>query len=138
MGVRVRVEIEYGGSRVTIIALVNTGFEGDVPEVLIPIDVAERLGIWPNLPENAVIETYRTASGLMRVYRVQGAKVRLATEEVASEPVDSFIVVAEQTDEALINDQMISAMGIVVEDPARGLWRLRDESRLRRSLTSTS
>lgn len=136
MGVRVKVEVEYGGKRVAAVALVNTGFEGDVPEILIPVDLAERLGVWPRLPEGTVIESYRTASGIMRVYRIPGAGVRLVTEEGVKDPVGSFIVVAEYADEALINDQLISAMGIVIEDPAKGLWRLRGEDKVRRSSTS--
>lgn len=134
MGVRVKVEIEYGGRGVATVALVNTGFEGDVPEILVPIDIARKLEVWPRLPENTVIETYRTASGLMRVFRIPGAMVRLVTEEGPGNPIPSYIVVAEQADEPLINDQMISRMEIIVEDPAGGLWRLRGESKVRRSV----
>jgi predicted aspartyl protease len=134
VGVRVKVEIEYCGKRVVVTALVNTGFEGDVPEILIPISIAERLGIWPRLPESTIIETYKTASGLMRVYRIPGAKVRLVVDEETREPINSFIVISEYTDEALINDQLISAMGIIIEDPAKGLWKLRGENKIRRSV----
>jgi hypothetical protein len=68
MGVRVRVR--YGSASLDLVALVNTGYETDVPELLIPVDVARSLGLWPRLPDNTVVETYRTASGLMKVYRV--------------------------------------------------------------------
>ena len=73
MGVRVKIRIRYANNLVDVIGLVNTGYETDIPEVLIPLDVAERLGLWPRLPENTIVETYRTASGLMRVYRIPGA-----------------------------------------------------------------
>jgi len=36
-------------------------------------------------------------------------------------------------DEALINDQLISRLGIIIEDPARGLWRLRGDDKIRES-----
>ena len=45
MGVRVKVGIEYKGNVVNVTALVSTGYEGDVAEILIPIDVAEKLKI---------------------------------------------------------------------------------------------
>ncbi|MCD6510391.1 MAG: hypothetical protein J7L11_08415 [Thermoprotei archaeon] len=45
MGVRVRIEVKYRGKNVGVTALVSTGFEGDVPEILIPILIAERLGV---------------------------------------------------------------------------------------------
>jgi len=133
MGVRVRLRVEYGGVVAEVVALVNTGYETDVPELLIPIGVAERLGLWPRLPDDTLVETYRTASGLMRVYRVRGARVCLAAEGAEPRCVDSYLVVSEYVDEPLISDQLTSRLGIVIEDPAQGLWRLRGESRLRRS-----
>ena len=131
MGVRVRLRIEYGNSSVDVIALVNTGYETDVPEVLVPVEVAEKLGLWPKLPENTVIETYKTASGLMRVYRVGGAKVSLVAEDIKPKPIDTYIVISEYTDEVLMSDQLVSRLEIIIEDPARGLWRLRGESKVR-------
>ncbi len=94
MGVRVRVRIGFGGKSVEAVALLNTGFEGDVPEILVPLDTAERLGVWPALPEGALVETYRSASGFMRVYRIRGANVRLVTEDAVTEAVDCYLVVS--------------------------------------------
>ena len=133
MGVRVRIRIEYENKSVETIALVNTGFEGDAPEVLIPLYIAEKLGVWPNLPEETLIETYRSASGLMRVYRIKGAKVHLITEGVRTQSINTYLVISEYTDETLINDQLISSLGIIIEDPAKGLWRLRGETKIRMS-----
>lgn len=116
-----------------VIALVNTGYETDVPEALVPIDVAERLGVWPRLPDGTLVETYRTASGLMKVYRVRGAKVHLVAKGVEPRPVDAYVVVSEFVDETLISDQLASRLGIVIEDPAQGIWRLRGEAKLRKS-----
>ncbi|MCX8205031.1 MAG: hypothetical protein N3H31_05220 [Candidatus Nezhaarchaeota archaeon] len=134
---RVRLKIALSGRSVEAVALVNTGFEGDAPELLIPLHVAERLGIWPTLPEDALIETYRSASGLMRVYRVKGAEASLIAEDVRPSTVPVYLAISEYTDEVLINDQLTSCLGIVIEDPAEGLWRLRGEAKIRRSaLTS--
>jgi len=47
VGVRVKIRIRYANSLVDVIGLVNTGYETDISEVLIPLDVAERLGLWP-------------------------------------------------------------------------------------------
>jgi len=133
VGVRVRVEIEYRSRKASVVGLLNTGYESDVPEIMVPVAVAEQLGVWPKLPEGTVVETYRTASGITTVYRVPGASVRLVMDEGLGNPVQSYIVICEHVDEILLSDQPISAMGIVIEDPARGLWRLRGESRARRS-----
>lgn len=133
MGVRVRVRVRYGSALSNLVALVNTGYETDVPELLVPVSVAERLGLWPKLPEDTIIETYKTASGLMRVYRVKGARTSLLVGGAEEGGVEVYLVISEYTDEALISDQLASAFGIVIEDPAKGLWRLRGESLVRSS-----
>jgi hypothetical protein len=133
MGVRVRVRVRYGSASLDLVALVNTGYETDVPELLVPVGVAKGLGLWPRLPDDTVVETYRTASGLMRVYRVGGARVSLLVEGSEVGGTKAYIVISEYTDEALISDQLASELGIAIEDPARGLWRLRGEPLVRRS-----
>ena len=92
------------------------------------MSVAERLGLWPKLPEDTIVETYKTASGLMRVYRVRGARASLLVGGVEKGDVEIYLVISEHTDEALISDQLTSEFGIVIEDPAKGLWRLKGES----------
>jgi hypothetical protein len=133
MGVRVRIKVKYGSTSLDLVALVNTGYETDVPELLVPVSVAGSLGLWPKLPDNTIVETYRTASGLMRVYRVGGACVSLLVGGSEERSVKAYIVISEYTDEALISDQLASELGIVIEDPAKGLWRLRGESLVRSS-----
>ena len=128
MGVRVKVRIKYGGRSVDLIALVNTGYETDVPEILIPVDIAEKLGLWPKLPDNTLVETYRTASGLMKVYRVGGANISLLIDNAEVRSTETYVVISEHTDEALISDQLTSKLDIVIEDPAKGLWRLRERA----------
>ena len=121
MGVRVRVRVRYGSVSLDLVALVNTGYETDVPELLIPVDVARSLSLWPRLPDNTVVETYRTASGLMKVYRVGGAQVSLLVEGNEVRSSKAYIVISEYTDETLISDQLASELDIAIEDPARGL-----------------
>ncbi len=133
MGVRVRVRLRYKNASLDLVALVNTGYETDVPELLVPIGVAEKLGLWPKLPDDTIVETYRTASGLMRVYRVRGARASLLVGGEERRDVEVYVVISEYADEALISDQLASEFGIVIEDPAKGLWRLRGESLMRSS-----
>ncbi len=47
--------------------------------------------------------------------------------------VEIYLVISEHTDEALISDRLTSEFGIVIEDPAKGLWRLKGESLVRSS-----
>jgi predicted aspartyl protease len=133
MGVRVKLRLKYGDVSLDLVALVNTGYETDVPELLIPVNIAEKIGLWPKLPDNIIIETYKTASGLMKVYRVRGANVSLLIEGKERENIEVFIVISEYTDEVLISDQLASKLGIVIEDPAKGLWRIKGELVIRSS-----
>jgi predicted aspartyl protease len=126
VGVRVKVRIKYGGKSVDLVALVSTGYETDVPEILIPVDIAEKLGLWPKLPDNTLIETYKTASGLMKVYRVGDANISLLIDNAEVRSTETYVVISEHTNEALISDQLTSKLDIVIEDPAKGLWRLRE------------
>jgi len=80
-----------------------------------------------------LVETYGSTSGLVRVYRIKGAEVSLIAEGIKAHPMASFLVISEYSDEVLINDQLISRLEIVIEDPAKGLWRLKEERRLRTS-----
>ena len=44
-----------------------------------------------------------------------------------------YIVISEYVDEVLVSDQLASAFRIVIEDLAKGLWRLREEAVVRAS-----
>jgi hypothetical protein len=122
----VGVRVKYSGKSVDLIALVSTGYEAEVPEILIPLDVAGKLGLWPKLPDNTLVETYKTASGLMKVYRVGGANISLLIDDVEVRSTETYVVISEYVDEALISDQLTSRLDIVIEDPAKGLWKLRE------------
>ena len=38
------------------------------------------------------------------------------------------MVISEYMDEVLISDQLTSRLDIVIEDPVKGLWRLREST----------
>ena len=65
MGVRVRLTISSSkvGSPLDTSSLLNTGFESEEPEMLVPVIVAEVLGFWPDLPKGVVLKPYETAGG---------------------------------------------------------------------------
>gem|GEM_PF-5163396 len=77
--------------------------------------------------DGTIVETYKTAAGLMKAYRVGGASTALLIEGVEARVVGTYVVVSEYADEPLMSDQLVSEFGIVVEGPAKGLWRLKGE-----------
>ena len=48
--VRLRIRARHGGGEVETSALVNSGYEADSPQLLIPRPLAARLGLWPPPP----------------------------------------------------------------------------------------
>ena len=133
MGVRVNLEIllPKNNSRFQAVGLLNTGFEGEKPEVLIPVRLAEKLRLWPRLPENVEVRSFETPAGLTRMYYLEDiAEVSVEREAF----IKCSLIVSELEHEVLLNDYSIKGLGIVIEDPAEGLWRFRNETKIRQSL----
>ncbi len=61
--VKLRLEARRGGRAAETSALVNTGFEADTPQLLVPRRLASELGLW-SPPEDAFIVEVGTAGGL--------------------------------------------------------------------------
>lgn len=134
MAVRVKIEIDVGENSTTVSGKLNTGYTPNEIALVLPLLVAEQLGIWPNLPKNVEEITYGVAGGgKIKVYRIQkcGNIRLLAKEDVIVK--NCSIVISEGEDEILISDKLISALGIVIEDAGKGLWRLRGETEIRES-----
>ena len=70
--------------------------------------------------DGTIVETYKTAAGLMKAYRVGGASTALLIEGVEARGLGTYVV-SEYADEPLMSDQLASEFGIVVEGPAKGL-----------------
>jgi hypothetical protein len=85
------------------------------------------------LLDGIIVETYKTAAGSMKAYRVGGASTALLVEGVEAREVGTYVVVSEYADEPLMSDQLVSEFCIVVEDPAKGLWKPKGESMIRSS-----
>lgn len=132
MEVRVRVKIKYKGELLETVALVNTGFETPNPQILLPVKAAEKLGLWPDLPGDALVEIYDTAGGPTRVYRVRGAvTVEVAGREGRGVVADA--VISHMEVEVLMSDRLTEELMIAIEKPSEGVWRFRDEGVERRS-----
>jgi len=43
--VRVRLRIRREGVELDVVALVNSGYEADSPQLMVPVDLARRLGL---------------------------------------------------------------------------------------------
>ena len=139
MVVRVKVRLRplkgNAGEAIESVAILKSGYESAEEEVIIPVKVAERLGLWPRLPEGTEIEEYEVAGGIkVRTYFIKDClETQVVTEDKVSEPVKTAAVIMEGQDEILLSDASISAHRIVIEDAKQGLWRFRGEYKLRKS-----
>lgn len=126
MAVRVRLRIKKSEREILTTALVNTGFESDEPQLIIPLRLAEALGLTSG---RASIEEFSVAGGgAVSGYRLEEpVEIELALEDRPPVAMRVPVTVLPRETEAIISDRLASELGIVVLDPWRGFWCLRDE-----------
>jgi hypothetical protein len=105
-------------------ALVNSGFETLRPQLLVPVRVAEYLGLWPIISREYAVKDYMTAGGPVRMYLLVDEVEVSVDVEYASNTVVSDLVISTIEDEVLISDKLAGRLGVVVYDFAEGIWRL--------------
>ena len=114
MAVRVRIRGRRGA--VTVPALVNSGFEAEEPEMILPPELADELGL--------------TTSGIAH-YRVAGAVARRAPgfripsrwncwSREGGVRIRALATVLPGESEVIISDRLVSELGIVILDPTGG------------------
>jgi hypothetical protein len=132
VGVRVKLKIvSRSGKEVITSALANSGFEAETPQLLIPRSLARELDLWPPPPDANLIEV-GTAGGPVRNYLIPKALdvyVLAGDRTVGPVKCDAMISLIEY--EVLISDVLIEELGVVLLAPKTGLWRFKDEDRVR-------
>ncbi|MEM4727697.1 MAG: hypothetical protein QXD04_05540 [Candidatus Bathyarchaeia archaeon] len=134
MAVRLKLKIRVGGVSTEAVALLNSGYEAPTPQLLIPVNLAARLGLWP--PEQASEVTLETAGGPLKAwFYPRAAMISVIAEGSREKEALVDIVVSHLADEPLINDKLADELEIAVESFGRGLWRFSWEpkEKLRRS-----
>ncbi|MFN4046635.1 MAG: hypothetical protein ACK4H7_04775 [Acidilobaceae archaeon] len=136
MAVRVKLRIKSlrSGREIVSSALVNSGFEAETPQLLIPRRLALELGLWPP-PEDAYLVEVGTAGGPTRNYMVPGAvEVSVETRDRIVGPLRCDLMISNLEYEVLISDRLGGELGIVILD-LRGKWRFSDEDTVRETET---
>ena len=129
LAVRVRIRLKKQNFSQEIVALVNSGYEAETPQLLIPVNLAKTLNLWPPPPE-AIETVFNTAGGPLKVWVVPKAvEGSVIAEDSTSKEVKIDIVISPLADEPLISDMLTGAFEIAIEDAGKGLWRFRWESK---------
>jgi hypothetical protein len=123
---RVKVRLITKDRVVEGVALVNSGFEADSPDIVVPLSIAKELGLWP--PKTSTIVSIETGGGEITLpYYTSCCKLELVLPDRHSKVIDVNIIVNPHIDEILISDYVASEFGITLLDLRRGLWRLSDD-----------
>jgi hypothetical protein len=133
LAVRVRIRLERleGRTGVETTGLANTGFESAEPEALLPVRVAERLGLWP-APRGAQSRPFESPAAAFSMITVpRSLRVRLLGSRRG---IVCGTVIAERETEVVLNDHLIEALGLDLVAPASGLFRVGRGGRIRRSV----
>ena len=124
---KVRIESLRSGRSVETSALVNSGFEADTPQLLVPRSLAKQLDLWPP-PDDAQLVEVGTAGGPTRNYLVpRSLQVSVVTTDRVVGPITADAMISSLEYEVLISDYLGSLLGIVILD-LRGKWRFADDS----------
>jgi len=128
VAVRVRVRIRSSEMESETSALVNTGFEAEQPEILLPARLAEMLGLYPP-KSGSLLQEYSVVGGTTTIIKSsERIHVQLLTEDREMSSVQAIPLISDREDEALISDSLASMLKISIEDAKEGLWRLMDET----------
>ena len=110
-----------------VTAVVNTGFRSSGPDLSIPLDLAQELGLYPP-PDGSFSIEARTAGGIVHLYAVPRALlVKVVVEDRETPSVEANALVNPLDDEVLVSDHLAEDLGIQILYPRRGLWRFVDD-----------
>ncbi len=125
--VRLKIKSRRNQSEVVAVALVNSGFETEKPQLLIPTALARRLGLWPP-PEDAYVVELGTAGGPVRNYLVPEAlEVLITAGSKTKGGVVCDAIISHIEEEVIVNDKLGEELGIVIIGLGSGKWRFVDD-----------
>ena len=135
MVVRVKLRLKYQNREVQTSAKVNSAFESEDPEIILPIKLAEKLGIWPNLPEGTELGSYGTAGGWEApAYRTPKVLEAVVIEKDRSSRVVMLrAAIMRGEREVILSDKASDEFGIELVKAGAGLWRFSGETITRKS-----
>ncbi len=128
MPVRVKIRIKsLKGLRISKAiesnALLNTGYTGSSPEIIIPVRLAEEMGLWPP-PIDAVESTYDTAGGPASFYAIKDAiTLQIIEDDAASKELTTDVAISPMEREALLSDVVIGELEVAIMNAHKGYWR---------------
>ena len=126
MACRVRIRLKRGNKIIETSALVNSGFETDAPDIVIPVELAKRLDLWP--PREISLTILDTGGGEVSTpYYESAVELELILTDRESKKCIVNVIINPHIHEVLLSDYIASMLGLILLDLKRGLWRLTDD-----------
>lgn len=124
--VKLRIKSKLTNRSVELVVLANGGAESPKPCVVVDVETAEALNLWPSQGELYSIEE---ASTTTKAYLLpEAVKLELLDEggNILSD-VDADLIIQEGLHEPLITDITIDSLGIQVISFSKGLWKHKED-----------
>ncbi len=120
------MRLRLKGRRASVVtsALVNTGFESEEPELVIPEKLSEVLELMGSAIARFRAVARLEASGMRVDERIT---VELMVEDRDPVVAQANVTILPGEDEVIISDRLASELRIVILDPYGGSWCLSDE-----------
>ena len=114
LAVRLKLNLRKGSLTREVVALVNSGYEADTPQLLIPAGLAKEFGLWPP-PIEATEAVFNTAGGPLKVWIIAGAaEACVMAGDASSRETTVDLVISPIADEPLISDMLAGRLEIAV------------------------
>ena len=121
------------GSLVEVEAGVNSHYPAllgpDQPEILLPISIAEKLGLYPPQPNWDTVERISVGGPTIGWFVRRAISVCVVEEDRIGPEIIAHAYIIPGFPKVLISDAAIKPLGIWMIDEARGLWCFSDELR---------
>ena len=115
---KIPVELRYRGKVIQVLALLNTGFETDVPVIALPPHVVRELGI-----EVSGVREYVAIGRLHGVVLVGNDLVTVVVRKGSeSRSCDAYVVVVPGEEDAILSYELIRKLGLVVDFLHEDWW----------------
>jgi len=125
LGVRVRVLLRRGDKEIITSALLNTGFESEELDLVLPSQLADELGLRSELGEFVRLDT--AGGPLECAFVEQALELKLLLEDREGPELTCNAIVSPYEREVLLSDAVIEALGIQIISAKSGKWRLKDD-----------
>lgn len=120
--------IKTGEAEAETVAIANSGYESDEPEVVVPVKVAEKLRMWPEFSPGTKVEAYESPTGTSLFYVVpKAASIAVEAKDKSTKPVVTTIVISDKEKEVLLSDKLMDSLNIELKRPGIGIWRFLDD-----------